>query len=156
MFSDKVLLIDKFGRYRPIFFNQNSGKVIYRFKTDPKNIKHPGIYLGKDNKGDDWLIHNHYQYGKPVLVPLNSFALNQTLFANPEACTNSWNQVIEKGLVHVIKGKPYNLLNNNCQTTVNDACHNQPLSEDVSKFIGGIALGSIVIGFGLALSQSNN
>lgn len=68
LFNDSVNIFLSTGEILTIYFNDNSGKAYYRHKINTiSGIKHPGIYLGTDNLGNNYFAHNHYHFGKPTI-----------------------------------------------------------------------------------------
>jgi hypothetical protein len=155
IYKNGVKLYTKDQRVEPIFFTKNIGKVFYRFKIGTiSDVKHSGIFLGVDQGNTPYFIHNHYATGKAKIDPLNKFSQGKAIHLYEEKCTNEPRKVIRIALDLVKSGKPYDFLNYNCQTFSNKACHNQPISEDVQKWAGGIALFSLMaLGVGLAFNN---
>lgn len=134
------------GISRLISFNQNSGKVLWRYKIDTiSNVKHPCIYLGQDASGNDYVIHNHYHYGQAFIDTFHGFAQGQTVFLSTEKCINTLEQVVKIALNQVKNAEPYHFFTNNCQTTVSKACNNTSESEDVNNWIGRILIGGVLL-----------
>lgn len=72
---------DAEGSQRRLYRNQNSGRIFFRFKMGTlADIRHPGIYLGHDNRGSNYFMHNHYQSGYPSIVTEQEFAQGQPCF----------------------------------------------------------------------------
>jgi hypothetical protein len=141
MYNHAVRAFLNNGRFVDIYFNQDSGKVYYRWKIDTvTGIKHAGVYIGQDVAGNGYFVHNHYQLGTPRLVFYNDFTLGKELHLYHERCVNPWNVTVSKALGHVVRQEPFKLLSYNCQTLVNSACNNQRKSEDAGRILGGVAL----------------
>jgi len=129
-----------------LHFNQDSGKAFFRYKINTiSGIKHPGIFIGCDNSGVRYVAHNHYRYGKPVLVTWEEFAQEQNTFAYPEYATNPHLVVIEKALNGILKGEKYTAFIFNCQVFVNEALADKRRSPATENIFAGLAL------FGLLL-----
>ncbi len=142
----QVTIFNNDGSSRTIYFNSNSGKVYYRYKTGTiSQVKHPGIYLGVDYNGMSYFLHNHYHYGKAHITTEQEFRKGQSIYLYSEKCSNSPLKVIEIGLNEIIRGESYRPLTYNCQTYTNSACHNRRTSEDVEKWVGGILMGSLAL-----------
>ena len=153
--ESQVTIVNYDGSSRTIYFNTNSGKVYYRYKTGTiSQVKHPGIYLGVDFNGVNYFLHNHYHYGKAHITTEQEFRKGQTIYLYGEKCSNSPLKVIEIGLNEIIRGERYKPLTYNCQTYTNSACHNQRTSADVEKWVGGILLGSLALLVIGAISES--
>ena len=82
-----------------IFITNNSGKIIYRDKVDTlMNVTHPGIILGKNSRGEEMVIHNHYQIGYAEIVTLNEFTLGSRYFFDPRKVFYSTRIIIERAI----------------------------------------------------------
>lgn len=144
--NDHVIIVNDDGSNRIIYFNNNSGKVYYRYKTGTiSQVKHPGIFLGVDYAGIGYFLHNHYHYGKAHITTQKEFSKGQSIYLYNEKCSNSPLKVIEIGMNEIMRGESYKPLTYNCQTYTNSACHNQRTSADVEKWVGGILLGSLAL-----------
>lgn len=142
MFGHAVRAFLKDGRFIDIYFNQDSGKVYYRWKTNTlTGIKHAGVYIGQDVSGNGFFIHNHYQLGSPHLVYYNDFTLGKNLYLYNERCKNPWNVTISNAFAHVVRQEAFKLLSYNCQTLTNSSCNNERKSEDAGRIVGGVAAG---------------
>ena len=144
--NNRVEIVKNNGRIFTIYFNQNSGKVYYRFKVGTlSKIKHPGIYLGEDAYGVGYFLHNHYQYGNAHITTIADFNKGMHLYIYNEKCTNAPLKVIKMGLNEILRGESYKPISYNCQTFTNTACHNQRKSADANKWVGGLVLGSLAL-----------
>ena len=139
------------GTVKEIYFNEYSGNLYYRYKInawDP-TTPHPCIYLGQDENGRHYVIHNHRDnYGSAFIDTWEGFTKGQQVFSDDRSCSNSNSQIIENALEQVRRGEKYNALSYNCQTTVNLACDNIRTSETVNKwteFVTVAVLGGIVL-----------
>lgn len=151
LYNNRVEIVKNDGSIFTIYFNENSGKVYFRYKIGTiSKIKHPGIFLGVDTWGNGYFLHNHYHYGKAVIVTEREFTQNKPIYIYNEKCSNSPLKVIEIGLNEMLRGESYKPITYNCQTYTNTACHNQRKSEDAEKWIGRVFLGSLAL-LGLAL-----
>lgn len=156
LYNDGVVLISEDNKRTTIYFNNNSGKVYYRYKIGTiSDVKHPGIFLGTDRNGISWFIHNHYQIRRACVVTEREFTQGQPLYLYNEYCSNSPRVVIRKGLEKVVDKENYHFLMYNCQTFTNQACHNVRKSEDAEKWLAGLALVSL-IGIGIALASGGS
>lgn len=142
-----LLIILETGQKKWIRLDDNSGKILTRPKVDSlTKVQHPGIWLGTDyNTGESYVIHNHYHFGGAHIATFSAYAAGQQVSWKAGRCTNDPMRVINTGLAHVVSGKPYDLLNYNCQTFANTACYNKPVSEDVNKWFE-VVLGVLLVG----------
>ncbi len=146
LYDTHVIVVNNDGSTRTFYFNTNSGKVYYRYKTGTiSEVKHPGIFLGVDYNGIGYFLHNHYHYGKAHITTEKVFAKGQSIYLYSEKCSNAPLKVIEIGLNEIMRGESYRPLTYNCQTYTNSACHNQRISADVEKWVGGIVMGSLAL-----------
>ncbi len=152
LYSSRVEIIKGDGSIFVIYFNENSGKVYFRYKTDTvSQVKHPGIFLGVDIYGNGYFLHNHFHYGKAHITTEKEFSKGMPIYIYNEKCLNAPIKVIKLGLNEVLRGESYKPITYNCQTFTNSACHNKRTSEDAVKLIGRAFVGSLVLlGFGLA------
>jgi hypothetical protein len=124
-----------------IFLNSDSGKIFYRYKIDSiSKIKHPGIYLGTDINGNHYFIHNHYEVGFASIASLAEFSKGRKLYLDETKCLNPQTEILRIAIGYVNDRIRYSLINDNCQTLTNDACHNRKRSESVNNWVGGLAL----------------
>ncbi len=129
-----------------IYFNENSGKVYFRYKIGSiSKVKHPGIFLGVDAFGNGYFLHNHYHFGKAHITTQADFAQGNPLYIYNEKCSNAPLKVIEIGLNEIMRGESYKAIAYNCQTYTNTACNNQRQSTDADKWLGRIVLGSLAL-----------
>lgn len=146
LYNDHVLIVNNNGSIFTIYFNEDSGKVYYRFKIGTlSKVKHPGIYLGKDAYGVGYFMHNHYHYGKAHITIQNEFTKGMPLYIYNEKCSNSPLKVIEIGLNEILRGESYKPITYNCQTFTNTACNNQRNSADAEKWVGRVVLGGLAL-----------
>lgn len=153
-YNDCVYILLTDGTSLTLNFNQFSGKAYFRYKIDTvSKIKHPGIYIGSDNAGIQYVAHNHYLYGKPVLVPLLEFTQGQELYPYPEYATNPPLIVIEKAMRGIQKEERYTPLLFNCQDYVNEALSDKRRSPAIENTFTGLAvLGLVFVGLAIAKS----
>jgi hypothetical protein len=157
LYKNRVEIINNNGGIFTIYFNENSGKVYFRYKIGTiSKIKHPGIFLGVDANGIGYFLHNHYHYGKAHITTVTEFAQGMPLYIYNEKCSNTPLRVIEIGLNEMFRGESYKPVSYNCQTYTNTACHNTRKSEDTDKWMGGIALASVALLFIGAMFSGKN
>ena len=155
LYQSCVDIIDDNNTLKRIFFNEDSGKVYWRYKI-PNFVgtKHSGIYLGTDLYGTEYYLHNHYHVGNACLVTEQKFSEGLPLGNYNEKCSNAPLKVIEIALRQAIRKEPYHALNYNCQSFTNQACENHRSSEDVGKWGERLFFGSLLaIGLTLAFSE---
>jgi hypothetical protein len=156
LYQSCVDIIDDYGTFKRIYFNENSGKVYFRYKIGSIiGIKHPGIFLGIDLDGTEYFLHNHYQLGTAYLVTGSEFKQGMPINLYELKYTNPPLTVIRIGLEEVMKKEPYHVINYNCQDYVNLASNNQRKSESLEKIASNLALGTLLF-VGLSLVFDND
>lgn len=146
LYLDGAVIRFSNGSLLTIYFNENSGKVYFRYKTRTiTQIKHPGIFLGVDNYGTGYFLHNHYQFGKAHIVTEHEFSKGMPLYVYAEKCSNAPLNIIKRGLDEVLRAEIYKPLSYNCQTFINTVCYNQRRSEDVESWINRVLVGSLAV-----------
>ena len=146
LYNNSVEIVNNNGSISTIYFNENSGKIYFRYKIGTiSQVKHPGIFLGVDSNGVGYFLHNHYHFGKAHITTQKEFAKGMPLYIYNEKCSNTPMKVIEIGLNEVLKGEHYKPVTYNCQTFTNTACHNQRKSDDAEKWVGRVVLGSLAL-----------
>ena len=127
-----------------IQLTEDSGRVVTRKKVDTlSNVNHPGIHIGVEiHTNEVFILHNHYRIFKTAGVsPFWEYAAGEPVSWDNRPCVNDKMLVLQKGLDQAVRREKYHWLTNNCQITVNDACRNDRVSEDVEKWVGIIAFG---------------
>lgn len=126
------ICVNRGAQTSPIYFSQNSGRIIYRDKIDTIiGIKHPGIILGNDMWETSWVIHNHYGIGFPQIVTYQEFSMgNRVFYDNRQVFYNNL-QIIERAIAHWFEKREYSWLTNNCQQFVNEVTQNSKYSESI-------------------------
>ena len=138
LYKTYVDIIQLDGSTLKIFFNENSGKVFFRYKIGSLlKVKHTGIFIGVDILGNGYFMHNHYINGRPTIVTQIEFAKGQQLFISSSPSINYY-QIIENGMNEIIRGESYNSVDYNCQTFVNTVCNHVRKSEDVERIAEGV------------------
>ncbi len=151
-----VDIIEDEGITKRIYFNENSGKVYFRYKIGSViGIKHPGIFLGVDLNGIEYFLHNHYYLGGASLVTGNEFKQGMPIELYKLEYTNPPLLVIKIALEQAIKKERYNVVNYNCQIYVNVAANNQRKSESVERIGRNLFLATIAL-LGYSLLKDND
>lgn len=156
LYQNCVDIIENNGIIKRIFFNENSGKVYFRYKIGSLiGIKHPGIFLGVDLYGTEYFLHNHYQLGTACLVTGDDFKQGMSIGLYELKYTNLPLKVIEIALNEAIRKEKYHVVNYNCQDYVNLATNNQRKSESVEKIASNLFFGTLIF-VGLSLVFDND
>lgn len=146
LYNDKVEIVKNDGSISTIYFNENSGKVYFRYKINTiSKVKHPGIFLGVDAYGNGYFLHNHFHYGKAHITTETEFKKGMSIYIYNEKCSNTPLKVIELGLNEILRGESYKPLSYNCQTYTNKACNNVRKSDDADKWVGRAMLGGLAL-----------
>lgn len=136
-----------------LFFDSDSGKVVYRNKLERfLDIKHTGISIGYDTNGTKYVVHSHIETGEVCLDTQDNFAKGNPVFRYEKECVNSELMIIEKSFEAVLKRTKYRILLDNCQHLTGFVCNNKKDSPDLLR-IGMSALGATT---GVILMQSEN
>lgn len=140
-----------------IYFTKNSGRIIFRDKIDTlMGFTHPGIILGVNSRGEEMVIHNHYQIGYPEIVTLKQFTLGSKYYFDPRKVFYNTKQIIERAIASWMEKKPYTWLTYNCQHFVNKVAANESRSEAIDKIAdGALAIGGLTSLFGLLTGNGN-
>ena len=143
------------GDFTDIYLNSDSGKVIWREKINTINkVKHEGVIIGEDINGRAIIAHNHYHFGSVKLDSLHGFSKGKQVYYSDKQCVNPPKRVIKNILNQAIEARLYEVLTNNCQHATNKACSNKSKSEDINKWLGGLALTGVVFGVISAFASS--
>jgi hypothetical protein len=120
------------------WYNILPGDRIVEPKSNLRIVQHHSIYLGQDIYGVEWIIENKIGHGVRLVTSHDYF--NDVIeIKRIERFLGSGNErrlAVQKALWEV--GKPYDLINYNCQHFANYVQHGEIRSEQVT---GGIALG---------------
>ena len=107
--------------------------------------KHHSIYLGEDFSGQEWIAENHKIKGVQIITAKGFFSPTKQI-ARIEKFNGS-NQARKEAVQRALQlaGKPYNLLNYNCEHYANEVLTGRPESKQVTNaFVGLFVL--IVLG----------
>jgi hypothetical protein len=133
--SDRVLITFRNSRKREILLDEDSGKAYYRYKLKTLDqIMHTGIYVGADERGGRYYIHNHTEQGYASIVTEKEFSQEQEIFEHDKESQFPPMEVLTRALEKAMEGEPYKLLTNNCQTFTNHSRTDRRHSEDVIKW----------------------
>jgi len=141
LYSDRVDLIMTNDNILRLWLNEWSGKIVFRYKINAiSDVEHPGIVLGYDQAGVWYYMHNHFEHGRPVIEAQVGFSKEKQLYVTNRQSPYQQRLVLKRGLDEVLKTRPYNWLNYNCQIFVNQVCYNENKSEAVENWAAGLAL----------------
>lgn len=154
LYNSYVDLFTK-GNVVRLWFNEWSGKIIYRYKLDTiSNVKHPGIFIGFDKQRNNYYMHNHFEHGRPIIEIEQGFAKGQQLYISTRQSKFGVFNVIQNALKEVVRDSSYNWNSYNCQTCVNRVCFNENKSESIESWAKGILAGLFFIAGTKAFSNS--
>lgn len=146
VYNRHVTLYFENGQHLKVFLNQDSGKIYMRPKIGSAfGVYHKGIYLGHSDKGQQIMIHNHSTPGRAVITTWEDFVQNQSSFLDDKICSNAPIERLKIALGNVLQREPYALLNNSCQTFVNETCTNERKNDDTAKVLVGLAATGLII-----------
>jgi hypothetical protein len=134
-----------------VYFNENSGKICTRGKIDTiTDVLHPGIIIGEDIYNREWVVHNHYSFGKPMFEILENYSKGQIINWDNRNINYSPKDIVARAISEQIKRKPYNPISYNCQTFVNIIVQGKASSEAINKITDRVMIaGAILSGIGL-------
>lgn len=146
LYKDRVeLTIDNSGTFT-IYFNENSGKVYFRYKNGSMpGIKHPGIFLGVDVNGNGYFLHNHNYYGKAHISHEMEFRKNMQIYTYKEKWSNVPLKAIEHGLNEMLRGVSYNPVSFNLHPLTNNALYYQEPKENSDILLIALMLGTLIL-----------
>ena len=107
-------------------------------------VQHHALYLGYDDFGKHYMSENVIGVGVK-LTRVSDFFEGVPRVTRIEPYTGSNYErrlVVERALAKL--GKPYNLINYNCESFVNDALYQQPKSVQVGNVVGFVGLALLV------------
>lgn len=127
------------------FHNLKPGDEIIVPKSNFNIIQHHALYLGYDEYGTHWMIHNNAGIGVS-LITVNDFfkqchQINQII--RFKGTNYERRQLIEKSLKRI--GKPYNLIVYNCEHFTSEIKTGKSTSKQVELLFSGI-FAAIILG----------
>jgi hypothetical protein len=122
-------------------FNLSPGDEIIVPKSDFNIIQHHALYLGFDENGTDWIIHNTAGVGVSLITADEFFGtrphINEIRKFNG---SNKARKLLVQRALSMI-GKPYNFINYNCQHFASEVVTGKPISKQVERaFVGALLL----------------
>ncbi len=128
-----------------IFQYENSGKVITREKIDTvTEVFHPGIIIGKDKYGRIWVAHNHFSNKRPTFDLFDNFNNSRKPLWDKRKVRFSPEEIVQRAIAEVLKGKKYTWVNYNCQIFVNLIVRDEHTSEAVDKIADAAMVVAVV------------
>lgn len=109
--------------------------------------KHYSMYLGVDNNGIGWIAENHKILGVR-LINTTIFFQNMPSISRIDRFYGT-NEQRKQVVVRACKlaGKPYDLINYNCEHFITEALTGKPNSQQVVNFFGGCVLVLMALAF---------
>ncbi|MBS1594103.1 MAG: hypothetical protein JST90_07245 [Bacteroidetes bacterium] len=130
-----------YSNYLPqqLFWTENSGRIVFRKKIDTViGIDHPGIVLGKDIYGYEWIAHHHYKNVYPSIDRMDAFSLGREVYYSNKPVYYDRAKIVERTIYHWLEKKEYSWLRQNCQHFVNNIANGTHTSEAIED-IGNMA-----------------
>ena len=118
-------------------------------KSGLNMVQHHAIYLGKDNNGNRIYIENAVGRGVQVVNEAYLFRDGYEITRVERFTGNQYQRNSAIQLAMQLIGKPYNLLNFNCEHYANTVQHRKSYSNQVSIGLG-LGLFAFVLGIGLS------
>lgn len=112
--------------------------------------QHHAVYLGADSKGTDWIIENNVSDGVRLVTAEKFFSFtHQINNINRFRGSNTERKaLVQRALLTV--GKPYNLINYNCQHFTSELLTGEPKSYQVNNTVVALIATFLI---GIALSE---
>ena len=111
-------------------------------KSNFKMVQHHAIYLGQNNQGVDLIIENKIGFGVRLITADDFFSETNEITRIERFSGSNYDRqlAVERALYEI--GKPYNLINYNCESFSNHVQNNKPESKQVwtGFFVGIVAL----------------
>jgi len=122
-------------------YNLSPGDRIIEPKSNLRLVQHHSIYLGSDFDGTDWIVENKIGYGVRIVDANTYFREVFEITGIVRFSGNGFERqlAVQKALREV--GKPYNLINFNCEHFANYVQNGQRTS---SQIVGGGVAASLL------------
>jgi len=129
------------------YYNLKPGDVIIVPKSAFNLIQHHALYIGYDNHGIHWIIHNTIGVGVSLITTEEFFTrcshINKIKrFAGTNEKRRS---IVENALEK--RGKPYNFINYNCEHFISEIKTGKARSTQIENMTAGILLILIIGAF---------
>ncbi len=122
-------------------FNLSPGDEIIVPKSNINIIQHHALYLGFDENGTDWIIHNTAGVGVSLMTADEFFRIRPHI-NGIRKFYGSYEErklLVQRALSMI--GKPYNFINYNCQHFTSDIKTGKGVSRQVENaVVGGVLL----------------
>jgi signal peptidase I len=114
-------------------------------KSGLKIVQHHAIYLGEDDYGNHFICENIFGRGVQMTRVNEFFADVKEVTRIEKFSGNNYNRkiTVQKALSRL--GKPYHLINYNCESFANEVIHQTPVSKQVNNAMGLLGF-AVVIG----------
>jgi hypothetical protein len=121
-------------------YNLAPGDEIIVPKSDFNIIQHHALYLGFDENGTDWIIHNTAGLGVSLITAEEFFRICPHINEVRKFYGSNGERklLVQRALSKI--GKPYDFINYNCQHFTSEAKTGIPESKQVKNAITGIAI----------------
>ena len=110
-------------------------------KSNFNIIQHHALYLGFDENRTDWIIHNTAGVGVSLITADEFFSLcpHITEIRRFSGTNQERKQLVQRALTKI--GKPYNLIDYNCQHFTSEVKTGKAVSKQVENaIVGGLFL----------------
>jgi len=130
-------------------FNLRPGDTIVAPKSGINMVQHFVIYLGNDAYGKHWICENVFGKGVIMTQVQDFFSSYQKITRIEKFLGTNLQrkELVQRSLSRL--GKPYDLINYNCEHFVNDVRNRSPKSNQVNNVIG-ISFGLLLLGLMVA------
>ena len=121
-------------------------------KSGIKLVQHHAIYLGQNYQGVDLIIENAIGKGVQLITADDFFKKNPEITRIEQFVGSNYERrlAVERALTQV--GRPYNLINYNCESFSNHVQYNESQSKQVNT---GFALAGLCLFLGLVFAAAD-
>lgn len=120
-------------------------------------VQHHALYLGYDDYGNHYMCENVIGVGVKLTRVQDFFVAGQiTRIERYHGSGTDRKRIVQKALSRL--GRPYNLINYNCESFCNDVRYNKPKSKQVENvfiFVAVFGLLFLILGFLFQASKSS-
>ncbi|MDB5142958.1 MAG: Lecithin retinol acyltransferase [Mucilaginibacter sp.] len=130
--------------YYANLYNLRPGdRIVCQHSTIPF-IEHHLIYLGPDFLNNELMAENHKGTNVQLIFAQDFFKNSPVILEIQPFKGSRYDRILAVQKALDLVGKPYDVINYNCESFANDIQHNHTQSDQVKKVLGWAALALIV------------
>jgi hypothetical protein len=114
-------------------------------------VKHHLIYLGPDYYGNELIIENHKGTNVQLIYAKAFFDGRPSILEITPFSGSNFERILAVKKALYLIGKPYDVINYNCESFANDIQHNHTQSDQVKKVL---AWGAVAVVVGLIIKAA--